>query len=105
MKQRMYVLSILLATSIVAPAAYAQVLGGGVNIGGGAGLQTGPVNLGGAANARGEVGVDARAVERTTRAARRAAARAQRVLDFAVRAAASARAAADARTKITGFPG
>ncbi|KGM53736.1 hypothetical protein N800_06305, partial [Lysobacter daejeonensis GH1-9] len=77
MKQRTYLLSILLATTAVVPVASAQVLGGGVNIGGGAGIQTGPVNLGGAAGARGELGADTRAVERTTRAARRAAARAE----------------------------
>ena len=49
MKQRTYLLSILLATA-VAPVASAQVLGGGVNIGGGAAIQAPSVNVGGAAN-------------------------------------------------------
>ena len=48
MKQNKYFLPILIATSLATPIASAQVLGGNIGVGGGAGVQSGPVNVGGA---------------------------------------------------------
>ena len=70
------ILPILVASMIMAPVAYSQVVGGGINVGGGAGVQ-GPANIGIGATARGDLGVRTDAVRDTSRLARGAAARAE----------------------------
>src|SRR5688500_10395027 len=79
------VFSVLLGVAIT-PAAFAQVLGGAVNVGGGIGAQTGPLSVGGDARLGADVGLRTDAVRETTRRARNAATRAE----------AEARAAANA---------
>ena len=76
MKHRKYVLPILIATALVTPTAFAQVLGGGINVGGGLGAQAGSIGVGAGMQTRGDAGVRTDAVRTTTRRLRGAAARA-----------------------------
>lgn len=82
-------LPVLIGIAIAPSALFAQVLGGAVDIGGGIGVQAGPVGVGG--NTQVGTGLRTEAVRETARRARKAAARAE----------AEARAAADATVRTT----
>lgn len=83
-------LSPILVGAAFAPAAFAQVLGGAVNVGGGIGAQAGPVGIGGNVGADASVRTDA--IRETTRRAR----------DVATRVEAEAQAAANAGVQTAG---
>ena len=77
MNLRKPVLPILIAAALVTPCAFAQVLGGNVNVGGGLGAQTGPINVGAGAQTRGDLGLRTDALRNTSRRLRDAAGRAE----------------------------
>ncbi len=90
MKHRKYVLPILIATALVTPSAFAQVLGGGINVGGGLGAQAGSIGVSAGMQARGDAGVRTDAVRTTTQRLRGAAARADAEVRGSVAAGLSA---------------
>ena len=62
MNRNSLILSLAIAATIAAPTASAQLLGGGVNVGGAGGIQPGPASIGGGAPGRGAAAVRTDAV-------------------------------------------
>lgn len=91
--QKKVVLSLLIGAALT-PAAFAQVLGGAVNVNGGIGAQAGPVDVGGSGQVGIGAGMRSDAIREATRRARNGAVRAQAESRAAARATAQAAAAA-----------